>query len=176
MTQIQFRSFFWGVGALLMASQLAAGSPPLAPESEGKVKQLDFPRAPLPTASSFRLNLAFSLEYEEKGVRGNLLAFSADGKTLAASRSMSSGKEDVALWDVPNRKLIRVLRHGPDGEYAYSAIAFLPPGDRVVTACVQLDDLKPCPWCNKVLLWDTQSGKLLDALDPGRRPHDSISG
>jgi WD40 repeat protein len=122
------------------------------------------------------LSRAFSLDYGEPGTLLSHLTFSPDGKTLAVARRKSGGKLDIALWDLRKRKIVRILDQGGDN-YAYFAIAFLPPGDHLATACLGLDALSPQPpWCNKVSVWDIPSGRLLDPLDVGARPSHHITG
>ena len=54
------------------------------------------------------------------------VAFSSDGKLMAHARR--SGKDEVVLWDLPARRVIRVL-HGARGGAA--VLCFSPDGRRL---------------------------------------------
>lgn len=103
------------------------------------------------------------------------LTFSPDGKLLAMGwlggctvdwqgSEITYPKTDVGIWDVEHRRLSRVLPHL---ERSVRAIAFVLPGDGIVTACSDLP---------KVFLGDVKSGRLLDTLDIGSRPSHYATG
>jgi WD40 repeat protein len=73
------------------------------------------------------------------------VAFSPDGHSIAV------GADDLQLWDVDNKSLIRSIRVGPARMYTVNAVAFSPDGDRVVTG---RND-------GAVQLWETESGAQL---------------
>ena len=54
------------------------------------------------------------------------MAFSPDGKLMATGRRW--GTNDIAIWDLATRKLVRVLR-GTRGEV--SALCFSPDGRKL---------------------------------------------
>jgi WD40 repeat protein len=66
------------------------------------------------------------------------LAYSADGRLLAAASASS-----VHLWDVPARRLVKVLAHGS----VVYGVAFSPDGTRLATGCRD----------NSIRLWDVAS-------------------
>jgi WD40 repeat protein len=160
---------------LWLAGAVALGAGPPASESTGaekstgheNVRRLEHQMAPLPDEPAIRFTKLFTIEKLHDGQGFRLLAFSPDGTILGASRRGGYRSHDVTLWDVQKRKLLHVLPHTDDIEHSIGAIAFVPPGDRLVTGCHNL---------NRVFLWDAHTGKLLDTLDTGSRPTHGITG
>jgi len=138
-------------GAEVSATEPTPSDRPRAVELE---KTLDHQTARLHENPPIRFKKLFSIQATEGGGLKKL-EFSPDGKTLAAGRWGGYAAADVTLWDLDTRKLLHVLPHATR---MIGPIAFVPPGDRIVTAGTRL---------NKVFLWDTRSGKLLDTLDVG---------
>jgi WD40 repeat protein len=120
--------------------------------------------SPLPENPPIRFKKLFTLKSDRPPRITAIVAFSPDGKTVAAGREENGHPHDVALWDVEKRQFLHALPHPDEENYPIGSIAFLPPGDRVVTVRWLL---------NKVFLWDVRSGKLLDTLDTGRTPSSS---
>ncbi|MEO8660179.1 MAG: c-type cytochrome domain-containing protein [Bryobacteraceae bacterium] len=74
------------------------------------------------------------------------LAFSADGKLLAAAGGLPARGGEVQIWDVAGRTLVRTIQGHTDCIYS---VSFLSDGKRVVTASY-----------DKLLkLWNVESGK-----------------
>lgn len=173
MRRNQLLTSLWLATTLAVAGGCSAEEPPdSAPaqrepfSTEEGVKPLDHQTAPLPENRPIGFKKVLTIEGE--GRRGlMMLAFSPDGKILAASRAEGGQKHDVTLWDVYERKLLHVLPHTDNTRHRVAAIAFVPPGDRLVTGCWNL---------NKVFLWDVRTGKLLDTLDTGGSPNYWITG
>jgi len=129
------------------------------------VKPLDHQALPLPEDPPVRFKKLSTIQgTAELGLF--VLVFSPDGKVLAAGR-WGNEIPDVTLWDVQRRKLLHVLPHGGGIGAQIMAMAFVPPGDRLVTSCLGI---------NKVFLWDVRSGKLLDTLETGEKPEHVITG
>jgi len=153
---------------LSLAVALAAGAGLRADNTrkEEKMKPLDHQKTPLPENPPIRFKKVFAIEQQHEGQGFGLLEFSPDGTTLAASRWGGHRNHDVTLWDVQKRSLRHILPHTENTADMIGAIAFVPPGDRLVTACLNL---------NKVFLWDVRSGNLLDTLDTSGKPDYSIN-
>lgn len=144
------------------------------PNKQSAAKTLEPITADLPEKPRIGFTRLASLVAKES--RGSYrLTFSPDGKLLAVAwlgrctvnwqgSEITYPKADVGIWDVENRRLLRVL---PYPERSVRAIAFVPPGHRIVTACSDLP---------KVFLWDVESGRLLDTLDIGSRPSHYATG
>ncbi len=133
--------------------------------TEPGVKPLDHQALPLPENPPVRFKKLFTIQGTAK-LGLFILAFSPDGKVLAVGR-WGNEIPDVTLWDVKRRKLLHVLPHGRDMNQNITAVAFVPPGDRLVTGYWTL---------NKALLWDVRTGKLLDTLETGEKVGDFITG
>src|SRR5262249_31057247 len=90
----------------------------------------------------------------------NAVAFSGDGKLLAAGSGLADG---VVLWDVASGKLVRELVHEkrePTWSWAGpQQLAFAPDG-KTLAAVFQ----------KEVRLWDFQTGRLLHLLRKHDRP------
>ncbi|HMV49450.1 MAG TPA: hypothetical protein PLD20_30615 [Blastocatellia bacterium] len=82
-------------------------------------------------------------------IRG--LAFSPDGKLLAAAGGNPSQSGEVKLWDVAARKEVRTIRGHRDNIFA---VAFSPDGKMLAT----------CSYDRLVKLWDTASGNEIKTL------------
>ena len=122
--------------------------------------------ASLPETPPIRFRKLFTLE-ADAGRAFTRLTFSPDGKVLAASRQSADQIPDVTLWDVETRRLLHVLPNAASKGHEVAAIAFVPPGDRLVTACGGRV---------KALLWDVRSGALIDTLDLGRSFTFGVTG
>ncbi len=85
-----------------------------------------------------------TLDGEADAVRA--LAFSRDGKLLAAAGGLAARKGEVKIWDVDSRKLLQTVAGHADCIYA---VAFSPDGKSIATA--SYDKL--------IKLWDVSSGK-----------------
>ena len=132
------------------------------PTEEG-VKPLEHQALPPPENPEVRFKKLSTIQ----GTPGHgliFLAFSPDGKILAAGRWGGPGDPDVRLWNVATRRLFHVLPHGNGTGGEITGIGFLPPSDRLITGCLAL---------NEVFLWDVGTGKLLETLDLG---HESLHG
>ena len=79
------------------------------------------------------------------------LAFSRDGKLLAAAGGLPARSGEVKLWDVSSRSIVRTITGHADCIYA---AAFSPDGATLATA--SYDKL--------IKLWDTASGKDVRTL------------
>ena len=99
---------------------------------EPGVKPLEHQASPLPENPPIRFRKLYSLAADRPPRIIALLAFSPDGKILAASREEDQYPHDVTLWDVQKRRLLHVLPHPDEERDPIGAMAFLPPGDRVV--------------------------------------------
>jgi type IV secretory pathway TraG/TraD family ATPase VirD4 len=77
------------------------------------------------------------------------LAFSPDGRTIAAGGNGNDGKS-VRLWDVARGQLTRTLTE-PQGSYS---VAFSPDGHTIASGSLG----------NSIEIWDVASGKLLRSL------------
>ena len=143
--------------AMVTVASLASERPATVPPAAANARSLAHQRTPLPSAPPIRFDRLFKLE-GTWGYGFRALAFSQDGRTLAATRFGGCKIPDVTLWDVGKRKLLHVLPHpGRD----VGAIAFVPPGDRLVTGSFGTE---------KVFVWEVSSGKLLDTMDPEGGP------
>jgi len=132
------------------------------------VKPLDHQAEPLPADPPIRFKKLFALGRGwQRGAAFSFVAFSPNGRILAASRAEGRQPNEVALWDLQSRKLLHRLAHTNDPDERVGAIAFLSGGDRVVTACWKR---------NKVFLWDVQTGNLLETLDAGGKANKSVTG
>jgi WD40 repeat protein len=85
-----------------------------------------------------------TLTGEADAVRG--LAFSKDGKLLAAAGGLPDRKGEVKIWDVDQRKLALTINGHDDCIYG---VAFSPDGKSIATG--SYDKL--------IKLWDTTTGK-----------------
>jgi WD40 repeat protein len=74
------------------------------------------------------------------------VAFSPDGKLLAAAGGLPARAGEIRVWDVEQRRLLHILRGHTDCIYG---VAFSPSGDKIATA--SYDKL--------VKLWDLASEK-----------------
>lgn len=161
-----------GVALLCLGVLVARGEPapgPAAPPAEGEEQREPIPLDPifaeLPEDPPLVLREARKLPGERDG-RGFLaLAFSPDGKMLASSRAWGFSPTDIVLWDLAAAKRIHVLTPTSERRHMVTDVAFLPPGDRLVTDCYPL---------NKTFLWDVKTGKLLAAKDIGTKPAYSL--
>jgi WD40 repeat protein len=84
------------------------------------------------------------------GMSANSLAFSPDGRTLAAGLSDNT----IRLWDVANGRELRTLKGHKDQIYF---IAFSPDGRTLASA-------SPHDQENSIKLWDVASGRELRTL------------
>ena len=164
--------------ALFSCLSLALGTPPVSNLPSGRtleperslveegVKPMQHEKSPLSDDPPIRLEKLFTLQAKEsRGSSG--IAFSPDGKILAVAwlgGYVQYKNADVALWNVGTRKLLHVLPHI---EEPIAALAFVPPGDRLATGCMNL---------NKVFLWDARNGRLLETLDIGGRAGHDVTG
>jgi WD40 repeat protein len=121
----------------------------------------------LPEVPPMRFKKLFTLPVQGWGRGFELVQFSPDGKVLAATRSGGYENPDVVVWNLDKRQVMHVLPHAEKPEQLVSALAFVPPGDRLVTACEML---------KKFFLWDVRSGNRLQTLDTGGRPETGFSG
>jgi WD40 repeat protein len=125
------------------------------PEEWG-VKPLEHEASLLPDTPPIRFTKIFTLRQEASAGCPSYMEFSPDGKTLAAlGIGDGAGHNGVALWDVQKRTMLRGLTDVAK-KPGLAAIAFVPPGDRLVAGRWQ---------ANAVIVWDVQSGKILDTLD-----------
>jgi len=76
--------------------------------------------------------------------------FSPDGKLLA----LVDGREQVSLWDVTTRRMVRNLEEGEDG--GALCIAFSPDGALLAGG---LSDHTEAP--GRLVIWDTTTGKAV---------------
>ncbi len=90
------------------------------------------------------------LHIEEGGVQS--VAFSPDGKTIAAGYGGFGGGGGVVLWDVAARK--RLAGDPLPGKEGVTGVAFSPDGKTIAAGCV-----------DGVVLWDVAARKRL-AADP----------
>ena len=85
------------------------------------------------------------------------VAFSSDGKLMAHARR--SGKDEVVLWDLPARRVIRVLRGARGGA---AVLAFSPDGGKLYagtgSSLIVGWDLHAKPAVKKVKPAEVQSG------------------
>ncbi|HXG24350.1 MAG TPA: c-type cytochrome domain-containing protein [Chthonomonadales bacterium] len=79
------------------------------------------------------------------------LAFTRDGKRLAAGGGTPGESGEVKLWDVEKGQEIRTLGEHTD---VVNALAFSPDGTKLATASAD----------NTIKLWDLNSGKVLQTL------------
>ena len=97
--------------------------------------------------------------YKKQGIWSTAVAFSPDSRVLALGHSNSASGADIAqveLWDIPTRKLLRVLnRH----YFSVWGLAFSPDGHVLAGACGSY--LFPSP------LWRGEN------VGHGLRPRDS---
>jgi WD40 repeat protein len=135
-------------GGLLLFGLLCAGATALHAETPTKDRYGD----PLPVGAVARLG---STRWVCPGCIAHL-AFSPDGKTLAAGAINGVRDEDTAyavtLWDATTG---RQRRRFGDGKLAVPWCAFLPDGKALVTAG---DEGSAC-------LWDVATGKQLRRFD-----------
>jgi WD40 repeat protein len=123
------------------------------------VKPLDHQTAPLPENPPIAFKKLFALRGRGDGRSFSRLAFSPDGKTIAATRVAGSQRwNDLFLFDLEKKKVLHVLTQPHERANDIVAIAFLPPGDRLASASFHVE---------KAFLWDARSGKLLDTLHMG---------
>jgi len=78
----------------------------------------------------------------------NVLAFSPEGQTLAAS-GLNDNASRITLWDLASRTVIKDLEPETNNK-ASSAMAFSPDGDSLLTA-----------GADGVRIWDYQAGQVL---------------
>jgi WD40 repeat protein len=90
-----------------------------------------------------------TLPGEAEDVRG--VAFSPDGKLLAAAGGLPARSGEVKIWDVEKRAPLRVITGHADCIYA---VEFAPDGKRIATA--SYDKL--------IKLWDVDTGKEIRTL------------
>jgi len=79
------------------------------------------------------------------------VAFSQDGKLLAAAGGLPARKGEVKIWDVDQRKLLSTINGHADCVYA---VAFAPDGKSIATS--SYDKL--------IKLWDVETGKEIRTL------------
>ncbi len=79
------------------------------------------------------------------------VAFSKDGKLLAAAGGLPARKGEVKIWDVDQRKVLTTINGHADCIYA---VAFSPDGKSIATS--SYDKL--------IKLWDVQTGKEIRTL------------
>lgn len=90
-----------------------------------------------------------TLSGEAEDVRA--VAFSPDGRLLAAAGGLPARSGEVKIWDVEKRALLRTIAGHTDCIYA---VEFAPDGKRIATA--SYDKL--------IKLWDVDSGKEIRTL------------
>jgi len=90
-----------------------------------------------------------TLSGHAEGVRA--LAFSRDGKLLAAAGGLPARSGEIKIWDVEGRKEVRAIQGHTDCIYA---VAFAPDGKSLATS--SYDKL--------IKLWDAASGKEIRTL------------
>ena len=90
-----------------------------------------------------------TLSGEAEDVRA--VAFSPDGRLLAAAGGLPARSGEVKIWDVEKRALLRTIAGHTDCIYA---VEFAPDGKRIATA--SYDKL--------IKLWDVDSGKEVRTL------------
>jgi len=96
--------------------------------------------------------------------RTQVLAFSSDGKILAANMTVPRKPESVVrLWDIKTGKLKKILPSN-----SARALALSPDGKTLVTGTGGR-------WAGNLKLWDVQAGKLKRHLASGYRDRDGQS-
>jgi WD40 repeat protein len=119
--------------------------------------------ADLPASGTLRFSHLRAIRSDGSGISG-IIRFSQNGTIMAVSRYRPHENGDVVLWDTRTWSRLQVLPHP---ERFVTSIAFVPPGDRLVTACRKR---------NEVLLWDIHRGNLIRSLSPPGDPTASIAG
>ena len=122
---------------------------------ESGVKPLEHQASLLRDSPPVRFTKLFTLLSDAPHSDSGYVEFSRDGKFLAAA----AAQPRVDIWDLTERRLVRVLRPPTEG-YLIAAHAYLPPGDRI--AGVPRSG-------GKAVLWSVRTGELLATLDSGGR-------
>jgi RNA polymerase sigma factor (sigma-70 family) len=99
------------------------------------------------------------------GRAGGCLAFSPDGKLLAACAAHAHPRADrsiVFVWDVSSgRALHRLKGH----DYVVSCVTFSPGGRRILT----------CGWDRTIRLWDAKTGEEIRQLGHGQTDWQAVA-
>jgi WD40 repeat protein len=95
-------------------------------------------------------------EFDIRRIRVAGLAFSADGKRLAANGDHDQG---IHIWDVETGRILEPLKM-PENVYPAGAALYTPDGATLITSAMSMPHQK-----GVILFWDAKTGRQLARID-----------